>query len=219
MSDTTTPDPIVVDDLRLRAEGGPASLTRPTLTNGVLTLVSAPKADLFLDPANARAAGVTPTGAHTPPTAERFVDDVEGDFQLRAYVEVDFRSDFDSGVLLGFVDDATWFKICAELDPDGTRRVVSVVTRDGASDDTNSWPIPGDGIHLRISRSGETFAMHASENGELWSMIRYFSLGAPAPTTVKVGILAQSPTGEGTAARFSQLAFARRSPGPVRSGA
>ena len=28
--------------------------------------------------------------------------------------------------LLGYVDEFTWFKICAELDPVGTLRVVSV---------------------------------------------------------------------------------------------
>jgi regulation of enolase protein 1 (concanavalin A-like superfamily) len=202
-------DPIEVGELRLHSESGPASATRPSLSDGVLTLTAAAKADMFLDPA----------GFGPAPTAERFVDSVEGDFQLRACVEVDFVADFDSGVLLGYIDDHNWFKICAELDPDGTPRVVSVVTRNGASDDTNSWPIVGSGIHLRISRTGSAFAMHASSDGSLWSMIRYFSMGTPAPDVVRVGILAQSPSGEGTTARFSQLAFTRTALDGVRTGA
>jgi hypothetical protein len=103
-------DPIEVGELRLRSESGPASATRPSLSDGVFTLTAAAKADMFLDPA----------GFGPAPTAERFVDSVEGDFQLRACVEVDFVADFDSGVLLGYIDDHNWFKICAELDPDGT---------------------------------------------------------------------------------------------------
>jgi regulation of enolase protein 1 (concanavalin A-like superfamily) len=202
-------DAIKIGELTLRSESGPRSATRPAAVDGVLTLTAHAKADMFLDPA----------GFTTAPTAERFVDAVEGDFRLRAYVEVDFVSDYDSGVLLGFIDDENWFKICAELDPDGTHRVVSVVTRGGVSDDSNSWAMPDSGIHLRISRTGDAFAMHASADGTVWSMIRYFSMGAPAPASVKVGLLAQSPTGDGTSARFSEIAFTREPLAGVRSGA
>jgi regulation of enolase protein 1 (concanavalin A-like superfamily) len=202
-------DAIKIGELTLRSESGPRSATRPAAVDGVLTLTAGAKADMFLDPA----------GVDTAPTAERFVNAIQGDFQLRAHVEVDFVSDHDSGVLLGFIDDENWFKICAELDPDGTHRVVSVVTRGGVSDDSNSWAMPDSGIHLRISRTGDAFAMHASADGTVWSMIRYFSMGAPAPASVKVGLLAQSPTGDGTSARFSEIAFTREPLAGVRSGA
>ena len=194
--------------LGLVSEGEHHSVERPVVVGDNVTLTAAAGADMFLDPA----------GSENHPDAERFVQLVEGDFQFSAFVEVNFQADFDSGVLLGFVNDTTWFKICAELDPDGTRRVVSVVTRDGASDDSNSWEIGENGIHLRISRMGGAFALHASHDGAHWSMIRYFSLGQQTPNAIKVGILAQSPTGQGTSARFSQLRLSRSHLPNVRGG-
>jgi uncharacterized protein len=194
--------------MELVSEGESLSADRPVVIGDSITITAAAGADMFLDPA----------GSENHPDAERFVQVVEGDFQFSAFVEVKFQADFDSGVLLGFVDDATWFKICAELDPDGTRRVVSVVTRYGASDDSNSWEIGENGIHLRISRMGGAFALHARHDGARWSMIRYFSLGQQTPNAIKVGILAQSPTGLGTSACFSQIRLSRSLLPDVRGG-
>lgn len=199
---------LVSAGLNLISEGESLATARPVIAGNSVTITAAPGADIFLDPA----------GSDNHPDAERFVQLVEGDFQFSAFVEVNFQADFDSGVLLGFVDDKTWFKICAELDPDGTRRVVSVVTRDGASDDANSWTIGDDGIHLRISRMGDAFALHASQDGEKWKMIRYFSLGQQTPKTIKVGVLTQSPSGFGTSACFSQFLLSRSLLVNVRGG-
>ena len=204
----STEQPILAAaNLRLVSEG-PPSAVRPVQTGSSVRLTAAPGADLFLDPA----------GSATPPDAERFVQVVEGDFQFSARVEVDFRADFDSGVLLGYADHRNWFKICAELDPDGTRRVVTVVTRNGASDDANSWAIEGTGIHLRISRTGQVFGLHASIDGRIWSMIRYFLLAKELGNSLNVGILAQSPVGSGTSALFSNLALTPATLADMRSG-
>lgn len=199
---------LVFANLDLISEGGPVSPDRPVIDGDSVILSAAPGANIFLDPA----------GSEDPPDAERFVQLVNGDFQLSAFVEVNFQADFDSGVLLGYINSATWFKICAELDPDGTQRVVSVVTRDGASDDANSWPIRDSGVHLRISRMGDAFALHASHDGAQWSMIRYFSLGQSTSDSIKVGLLAQSPTGHGTSARFSQVQLTSSTLAEVRGG-
>ena len=42
-----------------------------------------------------------------------------GDFQLSARVRVGFRSTFDAGVLLLWLDRAYWAKLCFEFSPQG----------------------------------------------------------------------------------------------------
>ncbi|MBT2533808.1 DUF1349 domain-containing protein [Arthrobacter sp. ISL-48] len=187
---------------------GPPSKTSPLLDGKRLVLTADAGADMFLDP----------VGAPGTADAERFVAPISGDFRLSAFVSPVFVSDFDSGVLIGYVDPDNWFKLCAELDPSGTTRVVSVVTRDGKSDDCDSWPIDGSGTYLRISRLGPAFALHASTDGERWNMVRYFALGDPAPETVKIGFVAQSPSGDGTTATFSNIAFDTKTLTEVRDG-
>lgn len=187
---------------------GRQSQTGPVLQGKRLVLTADAGADMFLDP------GGKPGTAD----AERFVAPISGDFRLSAFVSPVFVSDFDSGVLIGYVDSRNWFKLCAELDPSGTTRVVSVVTRNGISDDCDSWPIDSSGTHLRISRLGQAFALHASTDGKRWNMVRYFAMGDPSPDTVKIGFVAQSPSGEGTTATFSNIAFDTQALTAVRDG-
>lgn len=193
----------------LRSEGPPSPVLPQPVEQGVV-LTAGPGADMFLDPAG--------TGTGSAAEAERFVAEVRGDFLFSAFVSPVFTTDFDSGVLLGYLDPLNWFKICAELDTAGITRVVSVVTRDGASDDCDSSPMDGAGVFLRIARLGAAFALHSSTDGERWSMVRYFSMGSAAPDTIKVGLLAQSPSGAGTKAEFSRLSFSTRTLAAVRDG-
>ncbi len=186
---------------------GPSSPAPPVVEARGFTLTAAAGSDLFLDPA----------GSTRLPDAERFVAPVSGDFRLSALVSPVFVSDFDSGVLIGFIDSSNWFKLCAELDPSGTTRVVSVVTRDGVSDDCDSWPIDAAGTYLRISRLGDAFAMHASPDARHWNMVRYFSMGT-APGAVRIGFLTQSPSGGGTTAAFTDVSFDRVKLTGVRDG-
>jgi hypothetical protein len=92
-------------------------------------------------------------------------------FQFSARVSVDFRATFDSAVLLGWLGPDRWFKICAEMDPQGRARIVSVVTR-GRSDDSNGAFLTGDATHLRISRTGRVIALHSSHDGTAWDLVR-----------------------------------------------
>lgn len=188
---------------------GAAAPGDPDVTGTALRLTAGAGADLFLDPRGAES---------SRPDAERWTAPVDGDFQLQAHVAAGFVADFDSGVLLGWFDDDTWFKVCAERGPAGITRVVSVVTRDGASDDCDSSPIDSSGTHLRISRMGGAFALHASPDGARWSMIRYFSVGRSAAETLQVGFVAQSPAGSGTWATFSDIRFTRTTLLEVRDG-
>ncbi len=187
---------------------GPRLAGPPLITGTTISLAAGPRADLFRDPAG-------PSGP--APDAERFVTTVRGDFQFGGHVSAEFIAPYDSGVLLAWIDENTWFKVCAELDPHGVPRVVSVVTRDGRSDDANAWEIPVSGVFLRIARRGETAALHASDDGHHWDLVRYFDPGFRSDE-LQIGILAQSPAGNGTTASFRDLFFRTETLQDVRDG-
>ena len=110
--------------------------------------------------------------------------------------------------------DGVWAKLCFEYSPQREPMVVSVVTR-GVSDDCNSFVVDGASVWLRVARVGSAFAFHASTDGSNWSFIRHFALEGGEPS---VGFAAQSPTGEGCAVTFEQIAYEAARLGDLRSG-
>jgi regulation of enolase protein 1 (concanavalin A-like superfamily) len=82
--------------------------------------------------------------------------------------------------------------------------VVSVVTR-RVSDDCNHFAVEGNRVWLRIARGGDCFAFHASTDGDVWQLVRYFTFDDPA--RISVGFEAQSPTGEGCRVRFDEIRY------------
>ena len=136
--------------------------------------------------------GITPESLSNAPF---YYTEVEGDFVLRVKVSLDFKSTYDSSSVMVMLNDKNWAKACFELTDFGTHAVVSVVTKGGVSDDANGCNIEEDSIWLQICRTGQSFAFHYSVDGEKFYMMRFFNL--PAGNTVKAGLLAQSPTGEG----------------------
>ena len=175
-----------------------------SLDGRALTIGAGAVTDLFLDP----------QGAPPKLNAPRLLGRVNGDFQLSARVKVGFRSTFDAGVLLLWVGEDAWAKLCFERSPDGRPLVVSVVTR-GVSDDANGFAVEGDRVWLRVSRLAPSYAFHASTDGRSWELVRHFALdGEPA-----VGFLAQSPTGEGCRVTFDELRFSAERLADLRSGA
>lgn len=151
--------------------------------------------DMFIDPAGGDPTLTAPRLLGTAP---------EGDFQFSARVRVGFDATFDAGVLLIWVDERTWAKLCFERSPQGSPMVVSVITR-GTSDDANGFTVDGDRIWLRISRLGPAWAYHASTDGSYWQLVRYFTLGTDAAPSV--GFEAQSPTGQGCEVTFDEIKF------------
>ncbi|MCK9868843.1 DUF1349 domain-containing protein [Nocardiopsis dassonvillei] len=139
----------------------------------------------------------------------------EGDFQFSARVTVDFASAFDAGVLLLWIDDRHWGKLCFEYSPDREPMVVSVVTR-GVSDDANGFTVDGRTVWLRVSRIGRAFAYHASLDGTAWRMIRFFAVDAAA--SARIGFEAQSPTGDGCAVTFDHVRFTGERLAELRDG-
>lgn len=173
----------------------------------LVTVVAAGQTDTFIDPAgsmvalnSARALAVAPR----PP------------WQFSARVGVEFRATFDAGVLLLWSDDRHFAKLCFERSPQGSGTVVSVVTR-GRSDDANAWTVDGASVWLRISGLAEgVYAFHSSDDGRRWELVRYFELAGSGP--MKVGIAAQSPTGEGCTVTFAGFSLAETRLADLRDG-
>jgi uncharacterized protein len=171
-----------------------------------ISVTALPESDIFIDPSGASPATHNALTLLGEPPA--------GDFQLSARVEVDFNATFDAGVLLIRSDETHWGKLCFEYSPDGEPMVVSVVCR-GVADDSNAFVVDGRSVWLRVSRIGSAFAYHASPDGKIWRMIRYFSLGTDA---AEVGFEAQAPTGQGCAVRFSEIRFVAATLADLRNG-
>ena len=173
--------------------------------DGTLHMVAGPRTDLFLDPAGG------------PPQlgAARITAAVEGDFQLSAYVKAELQATFDAGALVLHSADHSWVKLALERSPEGQAMVVSVVTN-GLSDDANGRVVTGAGVWLRISRIGAACALHASDDGVRWELVRHCAF--PAPDGLTAGFLAQSPTGAGCAVTFDGLDFVAETLADLRDG-
>ena len=171
-----------------------------------LLLAAGPRTDWFVDPQRA-----------TEPklNAPALLGDSSGDFLLSARITVDFAGTYDAGVLVVYESEDAWAKLCFEYSPQREPMVVSVVTR-GVSDDCNSFVVADRSVSLRIARVGRSFAFHASTDGSSWSFIRHFALETGDRTSI--GFAGQSPTGEGCAVRFEQIAYDAVRLGDLRSG-
>ena len=181
------------------------------LGSSALEITAGSKTDLFVNPQG----GESTLDAASALNAPRLLARVSGDFQLVSHVAVEFAATFDAGVLLIWVGDDQWGKLCFEYSPQGNPMVVSVVTK-GVSDDANSFVTPHRDVWLRASRVGRAFAFHASLDGRRWEFIRHFALDAGE--TVELGFEVQSPTGEGCTARFEEIRFSDQRLGDLRSG-
>jgi uncharacterized protein len=187
------------------SSGTPAC--QATVEGGTLTLASGAKSDLFIDPAGDEAAR---------PDAGRWTGlPGDDDFTFAARVTVGFASVFDAGVLLLYLSERRWAKLCYEFSPQRKPTAVTVVTH-VTSDDSNSFETAGGPLWLRITRSGRIWAFHASEDGAYWKLLRYFTLGEASGA--RIGFLAQSPTGAGCTAIFDSVTYRRGAPADLRDG-
>ena len=179
-----------------------------TVDGETLTVWAPAGSDLFIDPAL--------PGSDPPSDAPRLLGQPVGDFQLSARVTVDFRSQFDAGVLIVWVDQHHWAKLCFEFTPQAKPSVVTVITR-GESDDANSFELDENMVWLRLSRIGGAFACHASTDGSWWRLIRYFTLGERSEMA-EVGFEAQAPMGDGCLVTFDQVTFRPETLREMRDG-
>lgn len=171
-----------------------------------LTITAGASTDWFIDPAGGYSKDNAPVALFTPPDAT---------FLLSAQVMVPFASAFDAGVLQVRVNDALWGKLCFEYSPQRQPMIVSVVTR-ALSDDSNAALIQGDTVYLRIAQQAQTTAFHYSQDGQVWQLVRYFTLGQYA--NLQVGFSAQSPTGQSCTATFAKIHYRPGTLADIRNG-
>jgi uncharacterized protein len=190
----------------------PAGVWELAEETGTVIATAASHTDLFVDPGGS----TTSDAASTLNAATMLGVPGEGDFQLSARVTVDLEATYDAGVLLIWMDERHWGKLCFEVSPAGEPMVVSVVTR-GVSDDANAFVVAGRSVWLRVSRIDGAYAYHASTDGKNWRMIRFFRIGE-ASARDKAGFEAQSPTGDGCTATFDDIRFIPERLGNLRDG-
>lgn len=173
----------------------------------LLQIVAPEKTDFFINPESGDIKNNAPF----------LYADIQGDFILRAKVKVDFVSKYDGAALfiMDSENDKAWAKLCYEHTDFNTNAVVSVVTN-GVSDDANGVNLTGNSVWLQIGRKGDAFSMLYSTDGETYYMVRVFNL--KVSETLKVGLVSQSPTGEGLVSDFSHIEFEKVTMKNIRAG-
>lgn len=144
-----------------------------------------------------------------------FYTDVEGDFSFSCKVVPNHESVYDACAIMCIEDEYVWTKAAFEKSDFGTVAAVCVVTNK-ISDDANGCNINQPYMWLKVCRVGDIFSTHYSLDGETYNMIRLFHL--PAKKSIKVGIEAQSPAGEGGMRKFSDIKLEKVTVKNLRAG-
>ena len=136
---------------------------------------------------------------------------------LTVKVSHEFKETYDSCICNGYHDMTNWAKCCFGLTDFGTHAAVSIVTINGASDDANGCNIEGQYyLWLKVCRGGRAFSFHYSLDGEKFNMTRYFLM--PETKAIKVGLLAQAPTGNGSKRIYENLSIEHITVKNIRAG-
>lgn len=148
----------------VRVDGDRIVMTAPALT------------DFFCGGETSSEEGILPESLCNAPY---YHTEIEGDFVLQVKVSHAFRETYDSASIMIMQDMTNWAKCCFELTDFGTHAAVSVVTKNGESDDANGCDIEGqDYLWLRVCRVGRAFSFHYSKDGEHFHMTRYAQAAA-----------------------------------------
>jgi len=165
-----------------------------SLKDGVLTIHAAEKTDWYVAPTN---------GGDSKNSAILLFPGPK-DFWFSAKVTVDFKSQFDAGVLALYANDRNWVKFAFEMSNEGKPSIVSVVTR-GLSDDCTGAPIEGNSVYMKVVKAGQAIFLYYSVDGKRWSLTRALNLGPEQD--LQFGFSSQSPTGGGSTATFSEIHY------------
>ena len=165
--------------------------------SGSFTITAGEKTDMFRDP------NVT----YNTDNAPKLVFTPDQNFVLTACIQHSFTSKWDGGAIVLKADNLNWIKFCFEKDYTGQHRVVSVVTNN-ISDDCNSAAIAGDKVFYKIAKADNVITLYYSTDGQNWFLIRHLQFNAKGP--LKLGFLAQSPTGKSCKVNFSHITYAAK---------
>lgn len=135
---------------------------------------------------------------------------------MKVKVSHDFKGTYDSSSVMVMKDMQNWAKACFEKTDFGTHAAVSVVTKNGESDDANGCNIEGNVAWLQVTRCGQSFAFHYSTDGESFYMMRFFNMSVGEE--VKVGLLAQAPIGDGGVRIYENLTIEQVTVKNIRFG-
>lgn len=155
------------------------------------------KTDMFRDP------NVT----YNTDNAPKLLFTPDDNFMLTARIEHKFASKWDGGAIVLKADDLNWIKFCFEKDYTGQHRVVSVVTNN-ISDDCNSAAISGDKVYYKICKADNVITLYYSIDSKKWFLVRHLQFNAKGP--LKLGFMAQSPTGKSNKVTFSEITYSSR---------
>jgi uncharacterized protein len=163
--------------------------------DGALTIKAGQKTDWFISPIDGQVSATSPI----------VLFPVARDFSFSAKVTVDFRAQWDAGVLAVYADEKNWVKFCFEKTVEQKPSIVSVVTR-GLSDDATAMPIEGNSVYMKIAKSGQAIFLYYSTDAKKWTVVRALSLG-PASQPLQIGFSAQSPVGSGSTTTFTDVHY------------
>ena len=158
---------------------------------------------------------VDPRGAVTITNSPRLLCTPDATFLLSAHAHGDLVATYDAAVLMLYVNESSWAKLCLELSPQGEPMIVSVVTN-GLSDDCNSIVLASADAWLRVAGLGNAFAFHYSLDGATWHFVRHFTLHER--TNLRAGFSVQAPVGEGCTVTFSEIRYQAVMLDDLRSG-
>ena len=169
--------------------------------------------DFFRDPASTDAIDNAPY----------LYRDAPSQFTFSVRVEPEFASRYDAGAILCYRDPETWVKLAYEYTDLGYPAIVSVVTRE-RSDDCNGEPVSGGQVWLKVSRRETLLGLYYSLDGRQWKMHRLLQIPEPADSALgssgswRVGVAAQSPTGDACRVGFRDLSWSDRAVDDFRTG-
>lgn len=181
--------------------------------NGKIEMIAPAQSDFFCNNGAIGEEGITP---ETLCNAPFYYTEITGDFVMKVKVSHDFKDTYDSASVMVMKDMQNWAKACFEKTDFGTHAAVSVVTKNGESDDANGCNINANTAWLHVTRSGKSFAFHYSIDGENYDMMRFFNLSADE--TIKIGLLAQAPTGNGGVRIYENLSIEQKTVKNIRFG-
>lgn len=175
------------------------------LADDSVSITASKETDLYNDAESGNVAANAPMLTFAPDDA----------FVLTVKVAPDFKSEFDGGFLVVYVNQTHWAKLLFEKSHYGPFSVGSSVTNTYSDDSVNA-DIPGKEVYLRITRSREVFAFYYSLDGAKWQYIRFFRFPSKGP--LRLGFASQSPSGEQCTTVFSKIVYVPKASGDFWTG-